>query len=121
MLLVAGIVVDDLIRLVGTNAAAAVLIALNDDNFLILGQGDLFGVPVSFLIFVALLLLASFVLRRTRFGVSTSSVTAGEKRRAVSGLALRAGIDCRQRAFTARGRIGSISGRTGDASRAWKR
>jgi rhamnose transport system ATP-binding protein len=92
VLLVAGIVVDDLIRLVGTNAAAAVLIALNDDNFLILGQGDLFGVPVSFLIFVALLLLASFVLRRTRFGVSTSSVTAGEKRRAVSGLALRAGI-----------------------------
>jgi len=130
VLLIAGIVVDDLIRLVGINAAAAVLIALvvggiaglingvavtrlrisafivtlatlyvfrgvglslyrsdvhdlqgaliNDDNFLVLGQGDLFGVPVSFLIFVALLLLASFVLRRTRFGVYLYAVGGNE-------------------------------------------
>ena len=130
VLLIGGIVVDDLIRLVGINAAAAVLIALvvggiaglingvavtrlrisafivtlatlyvfrgvglslyrsdvhdlqgaliNDDNFLVLGQGDLFGVPVSFLIFVALLLLASFVLRRTRFGVYLYAVGGNE-------------------------------------------
>lgn len=130
VLLIAGIVVDDLIRLVGLNAAIAVLVALavggiaglingvavtrlrisafivtlatlyifrgvglslyrsdvhdlqgaliNDDNFLVLGQGDVFGVPVSFLIFAALLLLGSFVLRRTRFGVHLYAVGGNE-------------------------------------------
>ncbi|MBV9290425.1 MAG: ATP-binding cassette domain-containing protein [Hyphomicrobiales bacterium] len=130
VMLIAGIVVDDLIRLLGVNAVAAVPIALavggiaglvngivitrlrisafvvtlatlyvfrgiglslyrsdvhdlqgaliNDDNFLILGQGDLFGAPVSFLILVALLLLASFVLRRTRFGVHLYAVGGNE-------------------------------------------
>ena len=130
VLLIAGIVVDDLIRLVGMNAALAVLIALavgavagvlngllvtrlrisafivtlatlyifrgvglslyrsdvhdlqgaliNDDNFLILGQGDVFDVPVSFIVFVVLLAIGSFVLRRTRFGLHLYAVGGSE-------------------------------------------
>ena len=130
VLLVGGIVVDDLIRLNGVNAALAVLVALavgavagfineivitrlrisafivtlatlyvfrgvglslyrsdvhdlqggliNDDNFLILGQSDVYRVPVSFLIFAALLLLGAFILRRTRFGVHLYAVGGNE-------------------------------------------
>ena len=51
---------------------------ITDDNFLILGQGDVFGIPVSFLIFVALLLLGAFVLRRTRFGLHLYAVGGSE-------------------------------------------
>lgn len=47
------------------NLQAAVI---SDDNFLLIGQGDVFGVPISFLIFVAVLAIGTFVLRRTRFG-----------------------------------------------------
>ena len=130
VLLLGGIVVDDLIRLNGFSAPLAVLIALcvgavagfingivitrlrisafivtlatlyifrgvglslyrsdvhdlqggliNDDNFLILGQSDVYRVPVSFLIFVALLLLGAFILRRTRFGVHLYAVGGNE-------------------------------------------
>ncbi len=130
VLLVGGIVVDDLIRLNGINATPAVLVALavgavagfingivitrlrisafivtlatlyvfrgvglslyrsdvhdlqggliNDDNFLILGQSDVYRVPVSFLIFAALLLLGAFILRRTRFGVHLYAVGGNE-------------------------------------------
>jgi ribose transport system ATP-binding protein len=130
VLLVGGIVVDDLIRLNGVNAPLAVLVALavgavagfingivitrlrisafivtlatlyifrgvglslyrsdvhdlqggliNDDNFLILGQSDVYRVPVSFLIFAALLLLGAFILRRTRFGVYLYAVGGNE-------------------------------------------
>ena len=48
------------------------------DDFLILGQSDVFGIPVSFLIFAVLLLLAAFVLRRTRFGLHLSAVGGSE-------------------------------------------
>jgi ribose/xylose/arabinose/galactoside ABC-type transport system permease subunit len=51
---------------------------IQDDNFLYLGQGDVFGVPVSFLIFAALLLIAAFVLRRTRFGLHLYAVGGSE-------------------------------------------
>src|SRR5580704_19561726 len=130
VLLVGGIVVDDLIRLNGVNATIAVLVALavgavagfingivitrlrisafivtlatlyvfrgvglslyrsdvhdlqggliNDDNFLILGQSDVYRVPVSFLIFAALLLVGAFILRRTRFGVHLYAVGGNE-------------------------------------------
>jgi ribose transport system ATP-binding protein len=130
VLLVGGIVVDDLIRLNGVSAPLAVIVALaaggvagfingivitrlrisafivtlstlyvfrgvglslyrsdvhdlqggliNDDNFLILGQSDVYRVPVSFLIFAALLLLGAFILRRTRFGVYLYAVGGNE-------------------------------------------
>ena len=130
VLLIAGISVDDMIRLGGMNAAVAVPIAIaigavagllngllvtrlrisafivtlstlyiirgvglslyrsdvhdlqgaliDDDNFLILGQSDVFGIPVSFLIFAVLLLLAAFVLRRTRFGLHLYAVGGSE-------------------------------------------
>jgi ribose transport system ATP-binding protein len=130
VLLIAGIVVDDLIRLSGMNAPLAVLIALaigavagvlngllvtrlrisafivtlatlyiirgvglslyrsdvhdlqgaliNDDNFLVLGQGDVFGVPVSFIVFVVLLAVGAFVLRQTRFGLHLYAVGGSE-------------------------------------------
>jgi ribose transport system permease protein len=51
---------------------------INDDNFLILGQSDVYRVPVSFLIFFALLLLGAFILRRTRFGVHLYAVGGNE-------------------------------------------
>jgi ribose transport system ATP-binding protein len=51
---------------------------IDDDNFLILGQSDVFGAPVSFLIFAALLLIAAFVLRRTRFGLHLYAVGGSE-------------------------------------------
>ena len=44
---------------------------INDENFLILGQSDVIGVPVSFIIFAVLLGLGAFILRRTRFGASS--------------------------------------------------
>ena len=130
VLLVGGIVADDLIRLNDVNAALAVLAALavgavagfingivvtrfrisafivtlatlyifrgvglslyrsdvhdlqggliNDDNFLILGQSDVYRVPVSFFIFAALLVLGAFILRRTRFGVHLYAVGGNE-------------------------------------------
>jgi ribose transport system ATP-binding protein len=129
-LLIAGIVVDDLIRIWGINAALAVPIALavgcivgavngllitglrisafivtlatlyiirgvglslyshdvknllgaviSDDQFLILGQGDVFGVPVSFVIFAVLLMIGTLVLRRTRFGLYLYAVGGSE-------------------------------------------
>jgi ABC-type sugar transport system ATPase subunit/ribose/xylose/arabinose/galactoside ABC-type transport system permease subunit len=130
VLLIAGIVVDDLIRLGGMDPALAIFISLavgcaagmingalitglrisafivtlstlyiirgiglslyrsdvkdlqggliSDDNFLILGQGDVFGVPVSFVIFAVMLALAAFVLRRTRFGLHLYAVGGSE-------------------------------------------
>ena len=145
VLLLGGIVVDDLIRLNGFNAPLAVLIALgvgavaglingivitrlrisafivtlatlyifrgvglslyrsdvhdlqggliNDDNFLILGQSDVYRVPVSFLIFVALLLLGAFILRRTRFGVHLYAVGGNELATRLTG-SVWAGCNC---------------------------
>ena len=130
VLLIAGIVVDDLIRLGGVSPLLAVPIALavgcavgalngylvtrlrispfivtlatlymirgvglslyrsdvrnlqaaviSDETFLILGQADVLGVPVSFLIFAVLLILGIFVLRRTRFGLHLYAVGGSE-------------------------------------------
>ncbi|MGH6915121.1 MAG: ABC transporter permease, partial [Geminicoccales bacterium] len=130
VLLIAGIVVDDLIRLGGVSPFLAVPIALavgcavgalngylvtrlrispfivtlatlymirgvglslyrsdvrnlqaaviSDETFLILGQADVLGVPVSFLIFALLLILGIFVLRRTRFGLHLYAVGGSE-------------------------------------------
>jgi ABC-type sugar transport system ATPase subunit/ribose/xylose/arabinose/galactoside ABC-type transport system permease subunit len=130
VLLIAGIVVDDLIRIEGLDMAIAVPIALavgcvagavngllitrlrisafivtlamlyvirgiglslyshdvkdlsgaviDDDRFLILGQGDVFGVPVSFVIFAVLLVAGTLVLRRTRFGLHLYAVGGSE-------------------------------------------
>jgi ribose transport system ATP-binding protein len=129
-LLIAGIVVDDLIRIEGLNMAVAVPIALavgcatglvngllitrlrisafivtlamlyvirgvglslyshdvkdlsgaviDDDQFLVLGQGDALGIPVSFLIFGVLLILGTLILRRTRFGLYLYAVGGSE-------------------------------------------
>jgi ribose transport system ATP-binding protein len=129
-LLIAGIVVDDLIRLEGLDMLIAVPIALaigcvagvvngllisrlrisafivtlamlyvirgvglslyshdvkdlsgaviDDDQFLILGQGDIFGIPVSFLIFAVLLIAGTLILRRTRFGLYLYAVGGSE-------------------------------------------
>ena len=57
------------------NISAAMI---NDERFIILGQSDVFGVPVSFLIFAAALLVGSFVLLRTRFGVHLYAVGGSE-------------------------------------------
>ena len=130
VLLLAGIVSDDLIRLEDVNAAIAIPIAsgvgcvvgaingflitrlrisafivtlatlyvirgvglslyrsdvhnlqgtiISNENFLILGQGDVFGIPVSFIIFAVLLALGTFVLRRTRFGLHLYALGGSE-------------------------------------------
>ena len=51
---------------------------ISDENFLILGQGDIFGMPISFVVFAALLALGTFVLRRTRFGLHLYAVGGSE-------------------------------------------
>ncbi len=130
VLLLAGIVSDDLIRLQGLSAAATVPVALavgcvvgavngflvthlrisafivtlatlyiirgiglslyssdvhnlqtaiiSDDDFLLIGQGDVYGVPLPFLIFAALLAIGTFVLWRTRFGLHLYAVGGNE-------------------------------------------
>ena len=57
------------------NMQAAII---SDDNFLILGQGDVYGLPVSFIIFVVLLVLGTFLLRRTRFGLHLYALGGSE-------------------------------------------
>lgn len=57
------------------NLSAALI---SDEDFLVLGQADLFGIPVSFLIFAALLAIGSFILTRTRFGLHLYAVGGSE-------------------------------------------
>ena len=57
------------------NLLAAVI---SDENFLVLGQGDVFGLPVSFVIFAVLLIIGTFFLRRTRFGLYLYAVGGSE-------------------------------------------
>ena len=57
------------------NLQAAII---SDENFLILGQNDVFGIPVSFIIFAVLLGLGAFVLRRTRFGLHLYALGGSE-------------------------------------------
>jgi ribose transport system permease protein/ribose transport system ATP-binding protein len=57
------------------NLLAAVI---SDENFLVLGQGDVYGVPVSFIIFAVLLVIGTFFLRRTRFGLYLYAVGGSE-------------------------------------------
>lgn len=57
------------------NLQAAII---SDDNFLILGQGDVFGIPVSFIVFAVLLGIGTFVLRHTRFGLHLYAVGGNE-------------------------------------------
>ena len=57
------------------NLQAAII---SDENFLILGQNDVFGIPVSFIIFAVLLGLGTFVLRRTRFGLHLYALGGSE-------------------------------------------
>ncbi len=130
VLLFAGIVSDDLIRLAGLNALPAVGVALaagcllgavngalisrlrisafivtlaslyiirgiglslyrsdvhnlqatiiSDEAFISIGQGDIFGVPVSFAIFAVLLLIGGFLLRRTQFGLHLYALGGSE-------------------------------------------
>jgi predicted ABC-type sugar transport system permease subunit len=57
------------------NLQAAII---SDENFLILGQNDIFGVPVSFIIFAVLLGVGTFGLRRTRFGLHLYALGGSE-------------------------------------------
>jgi ribose transport system ATP-binding protein len=57
------------------NLQAAII---SDENFLVLGQDDVFGIPVSFVIFAILLGLGAFVLRRTRFGLHLYALGGSE-------------------------------------------
>ena len=57
------------------NLQAAII---SDENFLILGQDDVFGIPVSFIIFAVLLGLGAFVLRRMRFGLHLYALGGSE-------------------------------------------
>jgi len=57
------------------NLLAAVI---SDENFLVLGQSDVFGLPVSFIIFAVLLAVGTFFLRRTRFGLYLYAVGGSE-------------------------------------------
>ncbi len=130
VLLFAGIISDDLIRLAGLDASLAVAVALaagcilgalngvlvsrlrisafivtlaslyiirgvglslyrsdvhnlqatiiSDDAFIFIGQGDLFGVPLSFIMFAAMLATGAFLLRRTRFGLHLYALGGSE-------------------------------------------
>ena len=51
---------------------------IDDDQFLILGQGDILGVPLSFVIFAVMLIVGTLVLRRTRFGLYLYAVGGSE-------------------------------------------
>ncbi len=57
------------------NLQAAII---SDENFLILGQNDAFGIPVSFIIFAVLLGVGTFVLRRMRFGLHLYALGGSE-------------------------------------------
>jgi ribose transport system ATP-binding protein len=57
------------------NLQAAII---SDENFLVLGQDDVFGIPVSFIIFAVLLVLGTFALRRTRFGLHLYALGGNE-------------------------------------------
>jgi ABC-type sugar transport system ATPase subunit/ribose/xylose/arabinose/galactoside ABC-type transport system permease subunit len=57
------------------NLQAAII---SDENFLILGQDDVFGIPVSFIIFAVLLGLGAFILRRMRFGLHLYALGGSE-------------------------------------------
>ena len=57
------------------NLQAAII---SDENFLVLGQDDVFGIPVSFIIFAVLLGLGTFCLRRTRFGLHLYALGGNE-------------------------------------------
>jgi ABC-type sugar transport system ATPase subunit/ribose/xylose/arabinose/galactoside ABC-type transport system permease subunit len=57
------------------NLQAAII---SDENFLVLGQSDVVGIPVSFIILAVLLGLGAFVLRRTRFGLHLYALGGSE-------------------------------------------
>ncbi len=57
------------------NLQAAII---SDDTFLVIGQNDVFGIPVSFIIFAVLLAVGTFVLRRTRLGLHLYALGGSE-------------------------------------------
>ena len=57
------------------NLQAAII---SDENFLVIGQNDVFGIPVSFIIFAVLLALGTFILRRTRLGLHLYALGGSE-------------------------------------------
>ncbi len=57
-----------------------------DPGFLVLGQGDISGLPVSLVIFVVVLLVARFVLTHTRFGIHVYAVGGNELAVKLSGI-----------------------------------
>lgn len=63
-------------------------IPTNDATFLEIGNGRLFGVPNPALLFLALLLVAGFVLRHTTFGRSVYAVGSNEEAARLSGIAV---------------------------------
>jgi len=67
-------------------SVAGALIA--DPWFLVLGQGDLLGIPVSFLIFLVVFAAGVFLLRRTRFGLHVYAVGGNELAPRLSGISV---------------------------------
>jgi ribose transport system ATP-binding protein len=57
------------------NLQAAVI---SDEDFLVIGQGDIFGIPIAFIVFAVLLAIGSLVLRRTRFGLHLYALGGNE-------------------------------------------
>ena len=51
---------------------------ISDDAFISIGQGDVFGVPISFAIFAVLLVVGGSLLRRTRFGLHLYALGGSE-------------------------------------------
>jgi putative xylitol transport system permease protein len=56
------------------------------DDFLFLGEGRIFGIPVPVLMFLGLFVIGWFVLRYTRFGRYVYAVGGNEKSAKVSGI-----------------------------------
>lgn len=61
---------------------------ITDPPFLVLGQGNVLGIPVSLLILVVVLLIGRFLLTRTRFGIHVYAVGGNELAVKLSGIAV---------------------------------
>jgi len=59
---------------------------ISDPTFLVLGQGDLFGIPVSLLLFLVVFAAALALLQRTRFGLHLYAVGGNDLAARLSGI-----------------------------------
>lgn len=55
-------------------------------TFEVLGSGDIFGIPVSIILYLVCIIVAAFILHKTRFGTYVYAVGGNEKAAIVSGI-----------------------------------